>query len=440
MGTHELTAHRDAEPLAVPGPSPEVEAERRRQLRRYKAFATGLLVVAAAIYLFCRWLETRPGETDTWVGFVRAASEAGMIGGLADWFAVTALFRRPMGLPIPHTAIVRNKKDQIGESLGGFVGENFLNAELITAKVRAAGIPNRLGGWLSEPENARTVSREVGKLTGKIVGALDPADAEAVINSTLIDRIAEPDWGPPTGRLMAQLIEEGKTEPVVDELVHWLHVKAEDAGPFIIRMLDERRPSWAPQILNDVIGEKVHRELVQWTAAVADDPEHEARQAVRRFIRQLSDDLQNDPEMIERVEKIKRDVMGSTPVRGAAATIWRSASASLLAATSDPDSLLRTKITELALTWGKNLLDDAELRNSLDRRVTGAAAFLADNYAEEITSIISETVQRWDADEAGEKIELMVGKDLQYIRLNGTIVGALAGLGIYTVSHIIFGA
>ncbi|MEZ2121782.1 DUF445 domain-containing protein [Corynebacterium sp. CCM 9203] len=440
MGTHEFTTHRDAEPLAVPGPSPEVEAERRRQLRRYKAFATGLLIIAAAIFLFCRWLETRPGGVDPWVGFVRAASEAGMIGGLADWFAVTALFRRPLGLPIPHTAIVRNKKDQIGESLGGFVGENFLNAELITAKVRAAGIPNRLGRWLSEPDNAETVSREIGRLTGKIITALDPADAEAVINSTLIEKLAEPEWGPPAGKLIGQLIEEGKTEPIVDELVYWLHIKAEDAGPFITRMLDERRPSWAPQILNDVIGDKVHRELVEWTAAVAADPEHEARQAVRRFIRQLSTDLQNDPEMIGRVEKIKRDIMGSTPVQGAAATIWRSASRSLLSASADRDSLLRSKTRELAITWGNNLLDDAALRESLDRRVTGAAAFLADNYAEEITSIISETVERWDADEAGEKIELMVGKDLQYIRLNGTIVGALAGLGIYAVSHLLFGA
>ena len=426
--------------LAVPGPSPEVEAERRRVLRRYKAVATGLLLVAAAIYFACRWAEAQPGETATWGGFVRAAAEAGMIGGLADWFAVTALFRKPLGLPIPHTAIVRNKKDQIGESLSGFVGENFLNAELITQKVRAAGIPDRAGEWLSQPENAEKVSSEAGRLTANIVRALDPKDAEAVINTMLIDKLAQPEWAPPAGRLLEQLIEEGRTEPVVDELVQWLHRKALGSEALITRILDERLPTWAPQFLNDVVGDKVYRELVQWTSAVSTDPNHEARHAIRRFLNNLARDLQEDPTMIQRVEDMKHDIMGSTPVQGLASALWASTSTTLIDAAENPDSLLRHKVAELAVSWGNNLRSDAELRESLDRRITGAAAFLADNYADEVTSIISETVERWDADEASDKIELMVGKDLQYIRLNGTVVGALAGLLIYTVSHLIFGA
>ena len=426
--------------LAVPGPSPEVEAERRRVLRRYKAVATGLLLVAAAIYFACRWSEAQPGQTASWVGFVRAAAEAGMIGGLADWFAVTALFRKPLGLPIPHTAIVRNKKDQIGESLSGFVGENFLNAELITQKVRAAGIPDRAGEWLSQPENAEKVSSEAGRLTANIVRALDPKDAEAVINTMLIDKLAQPEWAPPAGRLLEQLIEEGRTEPVVDELVQWLHRKALGSEALITRILDERLPTWAPQFLNDVVGDKVYRELVQWTSAVSTDPNHEARHAIRRFLNNLARDLQEDPTMIQRVEDMKHDIMGSTPVQGLASALWASTSTTLIDAAENPDSLLRQKVAELAVSWGNNLRSDAELRESLDRRITGAAAFLADNYADEVTSIISETVERWDADEASDKIELMVGKDLQYIRLNGTVVGALAGLLIYTVSHLIFGA
>ena len=363
-----------------------------------------------------------------------------MIGGLADWFAVTALFRKPLGLPIPHTAIVRNKKDQIGESLSGFVGENFLNAELITQKVRAAGIPDRAGEWLSQPENAEKVSSEAGRLTANIVRALDPKDAEAVINTMLIDKLAQPEWAPPAGRLLEQLIEEGRTNPVVDELVQWLHRKALGSEALITRILDERLPTWAPQFLNDVVGDKVYRELVQWTSAVSTDPNHEARHAIRRFLNNLARDLQEDPTMIQRVEDMKHDIMGSTPVQGLASALWASTSTTLIDAAENPDSLLRQKVAELAVSWGNNLRSDAELRESLDRRITGAAAFLADNYADEVTSIISETVERWDADEASDKIELMVGKDLQYIRLNGTVVGALAGLLIYTVSHLIFGA
>ena len=438
MGQHSQTALADARP--VPGPGPEVEIERRRALRRHKAFVTGLLVVAAVIFLACSWWQSQPGGAPTWVGYVRAAAEAGMVGGLADWFAVTALFRHPLRIPIPHTAIIPKKKDQLGQALSGFVGENFLNAELITEKVRSADVPERLGAWLSRPENAEKVSREAGRLTANAIRALDPRDAEAVIRSQLIDKLAEPLWGPPAGRVLAGLIEEGRTEPVVQEVVTWAHRKVLGMEETVVELIDERMPTWAPQFARELVGARVYRELVGFTAAVANDPSHEARGAIRRFLDELADDLQNDPTMIARVEGIKHDFMGSTPVRGAAATIWSNASASLIDAATDEASLLRTKITELSLTWGNNIQTDPELRASLERRITGGAAFLAENYAGEVTAIISETVERWDAAEASDKIELMVGKDLQFIRLNGTIVGALAGLLIYTVNHLLFGA
>lgn len=424
----------------VPGPSAEVEAERRRALRRHKAFVTGLLVVAAIIFLTCSWWQAQPGDTPAWVGYVRAGAEAGMIGGLADWFAVTALFRHPLRLPIPHTALIPKKKDQLGQALSGFVGENFLNAELITEKVRSANIPEKAGAWLARPDNARKVSREAGRLTANAVRGLDPAEAEALIRSQFIDRLTEPEWGPPAGRLLAQLIDDGRTEPVIEELIGWGRRKILGAEDAVVQFIDERMPGWAPRFAKNLVGDKVYRELILWIEAVDGDPDHEARRALRRHLRQLAEDLQHDPQVIARVEGIKADFMGSTPVQGAAAAIWASASESLIEAAEDENSLLRTRITELCVTWGRNLQEDPELRASLDRRITGAAAFLADNYAGEVTAIISETVERWDAEEASEKIELMVGKDLQFIRLNGTIVGALAGLAIYTVNQLLFGA
>ncbi|AKK04645.1 putative membrane protein [Corynebacterium mustelae] len=425
--------------LAVPGPSPEVEARRRKELRQYKAFATGLLVFAAVVFLGCRWYETQVDPSATWVGFVRAAAEAGMIGGLADWFAVTALFRYPLGLKIPHTAIIRRKKDQVGEALSGFVGDNFLNAELITEKVSKAQVPERIAQWLVQPENAETVSREVGKFTANAVNALDPKDAEAVIRSSLIDKLAQPEWGPPLGRTLGKLVDGGQVEPLVDQFLGWVHKKALDSEDIIVRILDERAPSWAPKFVNELVGDRVYRELITWTAAVNADKNHEARAAIRRFINQFVEDLQNDPAMIARVEEIKADVMNSEPVKDAAGMLWQLARDNVVTAAVDPDSALRRKIVELAVTWGTKLQEDPQLRQSLDRRITGAAAFLADNYAAEVTGIISETIERWDADEASDKIELMVGKDLQYIRLNGTIVGALAGLAIYSVSYLLFG-
>nr|WP_245998919.1 DUF445 family protein [Corynebacterium gerontici] len=425
--------------MAVPGPSPEDEAARRKTLRAHKTFATGLLVVAAAIFLSCQWYAAETDPTPTWVGFVRAAAEAGMVGGLADWFAVTALFRYPLGLKIPHTAIVKRKKDQVGEALSDFVAENFLNATLITQKIQAANLPTIIANWLVKRENADRVSLEVGKFTAKVVRALNPEDAEAVIRQGIVEKLKEPAWGPPAGKLLQDLIDGGQLEPVVDQLVSWLHRKALTSEALIVRLLDERAPTWAPKFINELVGDRVYRELVQWTAAVDGDKNHEARQAIRRFLQQFSNDLQHDPKMIAKVEDIKHDLMASEPMQNIAGTLWEKASANIIEVAEDPDSILRVKARELALQWGQRLHDDAEVREALDRRITQAAAFLADNYADEVTSIIAETIERWDADEAADKIELMVGKDLQYIRLNGTVVGAIAGLGIYTVSYLLFG-
>ena len=303
--------------LAVPGPSPEMEALRRTELRRYKALATGLLLIAAVIFFGCRWLEAH-GQVGAWVGFVRAAAEAGMVGGLADWFAVTALFRYPLGLKIPHTAIIRRKKDQVGEALSGFVGDNFLNAELITEKVSKAEVPERIAKWLVEPENAEKVSREVGKFVANAVNALDPKDAEAVIRASLIEKLSKPEWGPPLGRVLQKLVDGGQIEPLVDQFVAWMHKKALTSEEFITRVLDDRAPIWAPRFVNELVGDRVYRELITWTAAVNANKNHEARHAIRRFINQFIDDLQHDPTMIARVEEIKTDIMNSSAVHDAA--------------------------------------------------------------------------------------------------------------------------
>lgn len=424
---------------AMPGPSPEVEAERRAALRRHKALVTGLLVVAATIFIGCAWWQARPDGAPVWVGYVRAAAEAGMVGGLADWFAVTALFRHPMGLPIPHTALIPRKKDQLGDALSGFVGENFLNAELITEKIAAADIARRLGEWLARPESAERVSAEAGRLLGNAVAAVDPEEAREVIDRSVIQRIAEPEWGPPIGRMLAELIKEGKLDPLIDEGVGWADRAVQGSEELIVDLVDQRKPVWAPRFVNNLVGEKIYRELAKFTADVAADPAHPARQALRRRLAEFTRDLQHDPAMIARVERWKTGVMSSRPVREAAAAVWDRGSELLSEAAADPDSALRRRIAGLAREWGERLETDPALRDSVNRRVVGAAAFLAENYSDQITGIIAETVHGWDAKEASDKIELMVGKDLQFIRLNGTVVGALAGLVIYTGSQLLFG-
>ncbi|MEL4152092.1 DUF445 family protein [Corynebacterium bovis] len=431
--------HTTPAPPAVPlpGADPETERSRRRDLRRHKAVATGLLVLATVIYLVCRYLEAR-GQDGAWTGYVRAASEAGMVGALADWFAVTALFRHPLGIPIPHTAIIRRKKDQVGHALSEFVGENFLNATLISEKLRQARIPERAADWVLDGGGAERVSAEAGKLIDVVVTGLDPADVEQVIRAFVVDSVTEPEWAPPLGRGLGQLIEEGRTEPVVDAVVVWLDERARASEDLVVRLLDERTPAWAPRFVRELVGARVYRELVEFTADVRRDPDHEARRALRRFLRQLADDLQHDPAMIGRVERLKNEVMESAPVRALPGRLWERARVVLTDMARDPESLLRRRIVRWSTDFAGRVRTDAELRASLESRIVGGAAYLAENYAGEVTGIIGETVERWDADEASDRIELMVGKDLQFIRVNGTVVGALAGLVIYTVSQVVF--
>lgn len=417
-------------------PAPSNEAERRRILRNHKIFVTSLLGLMAVIFLSCSWWQSHGAPT--WVGYVRAAAEAGMVGGLADWFAVTALFRYPMGLPIPHTAIIPNKKDQVADALSEFVSENFLNARTITQKVMEANLPQRVGTWLTRPASAERVSQEVGDFTVRVVRGIDPADAEAFINTQLIDRLAEPTWGPPVGRALEGFIADGKAEPIVEDILAWSRAKLEGMEQSIVTLIDDRMPRWAPKFAKDLVGEKVYTELVKFMAEVDRDPNHEARRAIRRQLSQFAQDLQFDSQMITRVEALKGDVMGSTAVTSAASSMWEQLADTVVANATDPQSMLRRKVADAAAEWGRKLANDPEVRASAEQKLEKVVHFAAENGADQIVGIIAETIQRWDGAEASDKIELMVGKDLQFIRLNGTIVGALAGLVIYTVSQLLF--
>ncbi|WP_413767181.1 DUF445 domain-containing protein [Rhodococcus pyridinivorans] len=401
-----------------------------------KAVATGFLVAAAIIYLFCRWQETR--GAGAWVGYVRAASEAGMVGALADWFAVTALFRHPLRIPIPHTAIIKRKKDQLGANLSSFVGNNFLAPEVVSAKVESAQIPLRVGTWLAEPENAQRVAKETSTVLRGVVGILREDDIQQIIDHTIVKRIAEPEWGPPIGRVLTELLAENRHLPLVDMLAERAHQWALGSQETIDRVISRDSPSWSPKFVDLLLGEKIHRELVEFTWKVRSNPDHEVRLAVNKFLADYARDLQNDPVTIAKAEKVKAEIMGRDEITGLAAATWRTAKRMILDSVDDPNSTLRTKIAENVMAFGIRVREDAELRTKIDGWLLDAVRFVASNYADEITSVIRETVERWDAEEASRKIELAVGRDLQFIRINGTVVGSLAGLTIYTVSELLF--
>lgn len=432
------SAAADLNRLGVPGLSLADQAEKRRSLRIHKTIMTGLLVVAAIIFIICTlWLKHLDGNAAWWVGLLRAGAEAGMVGGLADWFAVTALFRHPMGLPIPHTALVPRKKDQIAGDLSKFVGDNFLNADQIAQQISNANLSEKLGSFLAQPENAELVTDKACQFTVHAINAIDRTEAEALINQQVISRFTEPAWGPPLGRILDALIADGKVEPVVQEIISWGRVKVREMEPTVVTLIDERMPRWAPRFAKELVGERVYRELVVFMAEVDTDPQHEARGAIRRTLSQFAQDLQFDVEMITRIEELKQDIMGSHAAANLAGELWDAASESLIDAAVDPNSYLRRRGAASAQRLGERINNDALLREDLDRRIEGLARWSAKYAADEITGMIAKQIQSWDGQEAAEKIEVEVGKDLQFIRLNGTIVGALAGIAIYTVSHFL---
>nr|WP_064569134.1 DUF445 family protein [Gordonia sp. LAM0048] len=411
---------------------------RRRDLRKMKAVATGFLVFAAIVYLFTRYLEHRDGaDVAAWVGYVRAASEAGMVGALADWFAVTALFRHPLGIPIPHTALIRKKKDDIGEQLGGFIEENFMTPDVVVYRAEQLDLPRRLATWVADPDNAPRVSGEAARAITLAAEMLRDEDVEQLIQAAL-KWAAEPQWAPPTGRILEQLIAEDRLEPVFQLLCDRAHEWALSSQDLVDRVVDRDGPQWTPKFVNNLVGDRIYRELVDFTYKVRMDPDHELRRAMHQFVEKFADDLQNDPDMIAKFEALKLELVGRDEVTGAASTAWQTGKAVIEEMLSDPNSTLRNTLSDSIIQLAQRIRDDRPLQEKMNGWVARVAHHVAANYSQEIISVITETVRGWDADDTSRKIELQVGRDLQFIRINGTVVGALAGLVIYSTSVLIF--
>jgi uncharacterized membrane-anchored protein YjiN (DUF445 family) len=418
------------------GADPESDADRARNLRRMKAVALGFLIGATVIFLACSWARSQGGPA--WLGYVGAAAEAGMVGALADWFAVTALFRHPLGLKIPHTAIIPRKKDQLGEGLGTFERENFLAPAVIETKLRDAQVASRLGKWLAEPDHAARVADETATVMRVGVELLNDEDIQHAIDKTIVKRLAEPQWGPPVGRVLGQLLAENRQEALIQLLCDRAFEWALNAGSTIERVVLRDSPTWSPKFVDQLVGDRIHRELMDFTDKVRRNPNHELRQSATRFLFEFSSDLQNDPATIAKAESVKDQLMERDEVTRAAETAWKTLKRLVLEGVDDPSSALRGRIADTVVRIGESLRDDAELRDKVDNWVSRGAQHLVTEYGAEATTIITDTIQRWDGEEASRRIELHVGRDLQFIRINGTVVGALAGLVIYTVSQILF--
>ncbi len=403
---------------------------RRRGLRRMRALALSLLVLAALVFILTRHQE------GAW-GFVNATAEAAMVGALADWFAVTALFRHPLGIPIPHTAIIANRKDTLGQSLEEFVTGNFLTEHAARERVVAADVSRRVGSWLAQEQHSAQVVAELALASSRVLAAIKDDDVRSFVEQSLLPRLVKEPLSAVVGDLLESVIHDGAHHSLVDlalvESHDWLR-----ANPATVAVIvGARAPWWSPSWLDDKVSERVNQEALSWVAEVRDQPDHPVRRALDDLLAQLARDLQHDVATMARAETLKVHLITHPQIGSSAVAIWDVVRAALLGALDDPEGQLRHRGGTALSELGQRLLNDAEIRQRVDGHIADAIGFVVSTYGHEIAKVISQTVDRWDGKEAAERIELHVGRDLQFIRINGTFVGGLAGLAIHTLNVLL---
>ena len=417
-------------PVTMITPNPEADAVRRRGLRRMRTVAVGLLAAAAVVYALTL------GQ-DGFLGFVNAGAEASMVGAIADWFAVTALFKHPLGLPIPHTALIPRRKDSLGQGLQEFFGENFLQEGIIRERVTAAAISQRVGTWLSSPDNARRVVDEVSEVAGIGLSKVGDEQIADLMESVMVPRFRDEPISPLLGTFLVEVVRDDLHHGVVDlaleELHRWLLANPET----VQQVLSERAPWWAPPRLNEAVTSRVHVEAVRWIADIRDDPHHHARAALDSMLGQLGQDLLFDTDTQARAEALKNRLLDHPQFTATGVSLWNALRKALVGALHDPDGALRTRLQGELVGFADRLVADEDLRRRLDGVAADAVVFVVDRYGEELTTVITHTIERWDGQEAARRIELHVGRDLQFIRINGTIVGGLVGVLIHTVTVLV---
>jgi len=413
-------------------PFPAMAEARRQALRRMKLIAGGLLLFAAAVYVVCRTV----GNGDGAWGYVQATAEASMVGGLADWFAVTALFRRPLGLPIPHTAIIPAKKDQIGEGLASFVQQYFLTSEILGERVSAAQVPHRVGQWLADPGHAARLAGELSNAISGTANVLRDDELRDALAGFIDKRLRETDLSPLLAKVLDAVCDAGQHQKsLTSALKGTLHFLDENRSVFRQR-LGEESPEWVPDWLDERVFNKGFGLLQSFLADVIADPDHPLRKGFDTQLRTLAERLRTDPEQIAKVEAAKLELLDHPQIRGYLANLWSTVKELLLAGAADPSSDLRRSAESLTVRLGEVLRDDPAIGAKVDEALQRLAGHVATHYADDITDVISTTVARWDTEETSRRLEMQVGRDLQFIRINGTVVGALAGLAIYTIAQL----
>jgi uncharacterized membrane-anchored protein YjiN (DUF445 family) len=396
-----------------------------------KAAATGLLVLMAMIFIVARQFE----HDYPWLGYVKAFAEAAMVGGLADWFAVTALFRHPLGLPIPHTAIIPRNKDRIGEALASFLQQNFLVAPVVARRMRNMDVAGAIGRFLQAPQGEETRIRQgASRLIADLFESLDDERLGGLVKTSIANRIRRMEVSPLLGHALASAINEDRHVPMLEAAIRWT-ARALDANEGLIREMVHKRANWVLKLagLDAKLADAIVDGLRKLSADMHTDPAHPVRIKIEQALADLANDLQTKAETRAKVEEIKLQLLDNKSVSLWLDTLWQKGREAIIRAARNPDAAMAGKLGEVLKSMGESLENDPRLKSAINMFVRRSVSGLAASYGGSIVKLVSETVRRWDAQTITDRLEATVGRDLQYIRINGTLVGGLVGLALHAL-------
>jgi len=399
-----------------------------------KVAATGLLVVMAGVFVAARALELQY----PWLGYVKAFSEAAMVGGLADWFAVTALFRHPLGIPIPHTAIIPRNKDRIGEALARFLQENFLIPGVVARRMQKLDVAGTAGRFLQTPAGQGTRIRAgASRLIADMFESLDDERLGGIVKGAIASRLRKTEISPLLGHALASAINDDRHVPMLEAAIRWT-ARALDANEPLIRDMVHKKANWVLKLagLDAKLADAIINGLRKLTAEMSTDPAHPVRIKVEEALAQLANDLQTRPETRERVEVIKEQLLDNKSVSLWLDALWQKGREAVIRAARNPDAVLAGKLGEIMKSMGATLENDPRIRVAINRFARRASVGLAASYGSSIVKLVSETIRGWDARTVTARLEAAVGRDLQYIRINGTLVGGLVGLVLHMLDRL----
>jgi len=415
--------------------SPE-NSEKLAALRRTKFIATGALCLCVAIFITAKALQPR----FPWLGFVAAFAEAATIGGLADWYAVVALFKRPLGLPIPHTAIIPSNQNRIADNLGRFIEANFLAPGPVREKLNEVDFAALVADWLSDPQRAEGLSRFVARLVPQTLAAIDQSGLRGFVSERMLEQVEKVPVAPLAAELLSAFTDDRRHQTLLDQFTKVLgkFLSDEEALAAMREKIREELPSLFNLFRADAyLLKKIVASAGSLLEEVRADPDHPMRHEFDRFVQKFVADLRNSKTYAKRAEKLKRDFLARPELKALAGDMWESLRNLIEQDARAEKSMIRAHLAGMFVEVGRQLAGDEKIRADMNQGFVIALASFVESQKSGVSSFIAEQVKRWDLGQLTRLIEMNIGRDLQYIRFNGMLIGGIAGLALYVIELLV---